>query len=277
MKRGIALVIAFLTLVTGSSAQLIFDSDLFYLRDIDYSNPAWQQQMPIGAYTFEAIRTDPLPGNDVPTRVSLEGSLIFYGDGMTVLNLLQSSENRPQTTGRLHEISLYKPAAAGSGRVDLETPLSFDMYFDGSAQAPGGWGISQPSSANLNPSKQLVGPATDYIGLTTPPGGGSNRGPHAPNDVVQTFVFWFDVEAKDFGDTLYDTSSGRTGGELVFKWQGLKNLVGGGGDSEKAIARLQPYGSVVPVPEASTYLGLGLLFIFAGARSWTVYARRTRN
>ncbi len=276
MKCRVAQIIAFLTLLTGSYAQLIFDPELLYLRDIDYGNPDWQGQMPVGAYTFEAIRTDPLPGNDVPTRVNLDGSLIFYGDGMAILNLIQSSDNTPETTGRLHEISLYKPAAAGSGRVNLETPLSFQMYFDGAAQAPRNWSISQPSQMNLNPSKQLVGPATDYIGLTTPPGGGPNAGPHAPNDVVQTFVFWFDVDAKDFGDSLYDVSSGNTGGELIFKWQGLKNY-SGGGDSEKAIARLKPYdGGVVPVPEASTFLALSLLMIFAGGHCWRSSLQRTR-
>ena len=264
MRTRVASFLAFTVLAPVAWTQLFFDNDLLYLRTLDFLDPDFASKAPIEAYTFDGA----IPGTDHflnSPPIDVYGSLIFYADGMTILNVGQvSSPDYPDDdlSGRLSDVGLYK---ANDGTANLKNN-DFQMYFDGSEQSPTtGWSLKD-GVGGFNPNNWTDSRGVDeFVHFQGPTG---NRPLVIPSDEIVTFVFWFDPatfasgDQYSFGDVDLLNDDGFPP-DLAFKWQGLEpEEFFGGEDSYTAVARLRPYDGVIPVPEPATYLGASVLLLF---------------
>ncbi|MCC5808101.1 MAG: hypothetical protein JJU00_17365 [Opitutales bacterium] len=284
MRSRVAYFLAFTVLAPTAWTQLFFDNDLLWLRPLDFLDPDFANQAPIDAYTFDrAIQGTNHALGSPP--IDVYGSLIFYADGMTILNVGQrSNPDYPDYdfSGRLHQVGLYK---ANDGTAKLADGNPFSMYFDGVEQSPAtGWSLADnvnnfvPQGIDYSPRDK-----DEFIHFRGPNG---NRPLVIPSDEIATFVFWFDPATFASGEqySFEDVPGWLTPDDdgfppdLAFRWQGLEPEAGlnGGSDSYAAIARLQPYGGVIPVPEPATYLGASVLLLFVGGH-FLHMRRRKKN
>lgn len=268
MKSRVASFLALTILAPAAWTQLFFDDELLWLRPLDFLDPDFASKAPIDAYTFDGAI--PKDTRDFPGYAPIDvfGSIIFYADGMTILNVGQTSASQeagyPDFSGRLHQVGLYK---ANDGTAALANN-GFQMYFDGAEQSPTtGWSLRDDIS-NFKPNpNSFTGTRNndEFIHFRGPNG---NKPLVIPDDEIATFVFWFDPAKLASGDqyTFSDVDLLNDDGmppDLAFRWQGLEpEEFFGGEDSYTAVARLQPYGGVIPVPEPATYLGASVLLLF---------------
>lgn len=242
------------------------DPGLHYVLDPMFmANPA----LPFAAFTFSTVESKDF-SKDGPPPIQVEGSLLFYRDGTTLLNILPTSTSvDPEFTGRITQVSMFRPIGDDNGNLAPLAGNNFELFLDGDPFAASGWNLASPPGGGGQlrpPGMRRSNRDSDYLGFWN---GNQNDSNYPANTQVMTFLFWLDF---DFSSatmaSLIELSYGNTPegqADLIFKWQGLQpKEVFGGEDSYTAIARMQPFfGDVVPVPEPSTYAAGGLLLLFA--------------
>ncbi len=170
-------------------------------------------------------------------------------------------------------VALFSLTAAASAQLSHNNELAFYTLVD-----PG------------DRVSQAMAPQTALrFGDVAPAGSGSSSAPVVEGVLtvstaeILTLVYWAAPDASGGFANLASVGEGNQPVSIAYGWNEVVNGLGRTNfsmtddrtTSYQAIARLQSYGGVVPVPEPSTYLALGMLFLFAGGHLWK--SRRERK